>query len=167
MQANLVINVIILMALIGAGLWAIMTRSLIRSAIALALTSSVLTMVMFRFNSWLAAVFELSVCAGLISVVFISTISLTEPLSPQEVLKHMRDRLARFAFLPILILVVGFALSLLKVSYNLPLPPAALEQDARNVLWYGRELDLLGQVIILISGVFGVIILFRQMRRRS
>jgi NADH-quinone oxidoreductase subunit J len=167
MQANLVINVIILMALIGAGLWAIMTRSLIRAAIALALTSSVLTMIMFRFNSWLAAVFELSVCAGLISVVFISTISLTEPLSPQEVLKHMRDRLQRFAFLPILILVVGFGLSLLKVSYTLPLPPAEAVQDARNVLWYGRELDLLGQVIILIAGVFGVIILFREMRRKT
>jgi NADH-quinone oxidoreductase subunit J len=143
-----------------------MTRSLLRSAIGLALTSAVLTLLMFRLDSWLAAVFELSVCSGLISVVFISTISLTEPLTKSEVLKHMKDRLHRFMYLPLLILVVGVGLSLIKVKLNFQLPAAEIETDARKVLWNLRDLDLLGQVAIIMTGIFGVIIFFREMRRR-
>lgn len=143
-----------------------MTRSLIRSAIGLALTSAVLTMLMFSFDSWLAAVFELSVCAGLISVVFISTISLTQPLTKAEVLKHMKDRLERFMYLPFLIIIVGVGLSLLKVNFNFQLPSPEIETDARKVLWSLRELDLLAQVVIIMTGIFGVLILFREMRRK-
>ena len=143
-----------------------MTRSLIRSAIGLAATSAVLTMLMFRFDSWLAAVFELSVCAGLISVVFISTISLTQPLTQKEVLKHMKDRLNRFMYLPLLILIVGVGLSLIKVNVNFQLPSPEIETDVRKVLWNLRDLDLLGQVAIILTGVFGVVVLFREMRRK-
>jgi len=143
-----------------------MTRSLIRSAIGLALTSAVLTMLMFGFNSWLAGVFELSVCAGLISVVFISTISLTQPLTRAEVIKHMKDRLNRFMYLPVLIIIVGVGLSLLKVDLNFQLPTPEIETDARKVLWNLRDLDLLGQLAIIMTGIFGVIILFREMRRK-
>ena len=127
MQTYYTLNLFILVTLVAAGLWTVMTRSLIRSAIGLALTSVVLTLLMFRFDSWLAAVFELSVCAGLISVIFISTISLTEPLTKSEVLQHMRARLARFIYLPLLILVVGVGLSFVKVNLSFQLPPRRLK----------------------------------------
>jgi NADH-quinone oxidoreductase subunit J len=166
MQINHTLNSIILIALVVSGLWTIMTRSLIRSAIGLALTSAVLTMLMFSFDSWLAAVFELSVCAGLISVVFISTISLTQPLTKAEVLRHMKDRLERFMYLPFLIIIVGVGLSLLKVNFDFQLPSPEIETDARKVLWSLRELDLLAQVVIIMAGIFGVLILFREMRRK-
>jgi len=166
MQINHTLNSIILIALVASGLWTIMTRSLIRSAIGLALTSAVLTMLMFSFDSWLAGVFELSVCAGLISVVFISTISLTQPLTKAEVIKHMKDRLERFMYLPFLIIIVGVGLSLLKVNFNFQLPSPEIETDARKVLWNLRELDLLAQVVIIMTGIFGVLILFREMRRK-
>ena len=166
MQINHTLNSIILIALVASGLWTIMTRSLIRSAIGLALTSAVLTMLMFSFDSWLACVFELSVCAGLISVVFISTISLTQPLTKAEVIKHMKDRLERFMYLPFLIIIVGVGLSLLKVNFNFQLPSPEIETDARKVLWNLRELDLLAQVVIIMTGIFGVLILFREMRRK-
>ena len=42
------------------------------------------TLILFLLKSPLAAVFELSVCAGLITVIFISVISLTNPLSQDE-----------------------------------------------------------------------------------
>ncbi len=166
MQIDHSLNSVILVTLVLSGLWTVMTRSLIRSAIGLALTSAVLTMLMFRFDSWLAAVFELSVCAGLISVVFISTISLTEPLTQKEVLKHMKDRLSRFMYLPLLILIVGVGLMLIKMDLNFQLPTPEIETDARKVLWNLRDLDLLGQVAIIMTGVFGVVVLFREMRRK-
>ena len=64
------LNIIILIILVIAALWAAMTRSLLRSAIGLALISLILTIIMFRLHSGLAAVFELSVCAGLIRSFF-------------------------------------------------------------------------------------------------
>ena len=132
----------------------------------LALTSVILTVLMFRLDSPLAAVFELSVCTGLISVLFFSTISLTHSLTREEVLKHMKDRLVRFWYLPVIIIVVGIVLSLSHFKVNLVLPAPETEKDVRLVLWNLRQLDIIGQVIILLTGVFGVVILFKEMRQR-
>jgi len=117
------LNIIILIILVIAALWAAMTRSLLRAAIGLAFMSIVLTVLMFRLNSGLAAVFELSVCAGLIPVLFVSTISLTHPLTKEEVLQHMKDRIRRFWYLPFIIVAVGIALSLIAVKLNINYRP--------------------------------------------
>ncbi len=162
----MLINIIILICLILSGLWTVMTRSLLRAALGLALTSIILTIIMFRLGSPLAAVFELSVCSGLISVLFISTISLTEPMSQQETLKHMRQRLVRFWYLPFVIVAAGIALSFLKMPLDFKLSVTETMQTVRFILWDVRQLDLIGQVIILLSGVFGVVILFREGEKR-
>ena len=44
----------------------------------------------------------------------------------------------------------------------LPLPPGGLETDVRDVLWNVRRLDLVGQILIILAGVFGVVILFKD-----
>lgn len=160
------VNIAILICLILAGLWTVMTRSLLRSALGLALTSIVLTVLMFRLDSPLAAVFELSVCSGLISVLFISTISLTEPMSRQETLKHMKARLARFWYLPLVLIGAGTALSLVKMPLDFTFAARETMHDVRQVLWQVRQLDLVGQIIILLSGVFGVTILFKEGRKK-
>jgi NADH-quinone oxidoreductase subunit J len=159
------INLAILILMVISALWAVMTRSLLRSAIGLALTSVVLTMLMFRLNSALAAVFELSVCAGLIPVLFVSTISLTHPLTHEEVLQHMRDRIRRFWYLPFITVATGIILALVHMRGNLNLSVPKVHLDARQVLWNIRSRDLLGQIIILLAGAFAVIILFRGTRK--
>ena len=159
-------NMVLILVLVLAALWTVMARSLLRSAIGLAFTSAIITFMMFRMDSPIAAVFELSVCTGLISVVFISTISLTQPLARKDIIKHMKDRLARFSFLPILIVAVGIFLSFLKIRFNLVLPPPEVEKDVRIVMWYIRPLEIIGQVIILIAGVFGIVILFREVKKK-
>ncbi|MBU1726627.1 MAG: hypothetical protein KJ880_03250 [Candidatus Omnitrophica bacterium] len=158
--------IISLIAFVLAALWAVMTRSLLRSAIALALTSAMLTIVMFRLRAAMAAAFELSVCAGLISVVFISALSLTHPLTWNEIRQHMKDRLSRFWYLPVIVVVVGFALFFLKVTPEFKLPPAEIEKDVREVLWNLRQLDLIGQVAVLLAGGLGVVILFRDKEKK-
>jgi len=159
------INLVILAVLIAAALWTVLTRSLLRSAIGLALTSVVLAIVMFRLNSPLAAVFELSVCAGLISVLFVSSISLTQPLEQPAKLQHMKDRTGRFWYLPVIMLAVGVMLSFVKIKLTLPVLAPEIEKDVRNVLWNLRQVDLLGQIMILLAGVFGVVMLFRETRK--
>ena len=155
-------DIIILIFMIASALWAVMARSLLRSAIALALTSVLVSVLMFKMNAVLAAVFELSVCAGLISVLFISTISLTQPLTRDEVVKHMKERFKRFRYLPLIIVIVGIVLSLFTVKPKVTLPLPELETNVRRVLWDIRRLDMVGQVIILLAGVFGVVILFKE-----
>jgi len=160
------LNIAIVFFLTMAALWTVMTRSLIRSAIGLALTSAILTIIMFRLHSPLAAVFELSVCSGLISVIFVSTISLTEPLTMKQVIEHMRERLTRFWYLPFIVLAVGTTLSLVNMKIDLKLPAPQIEADVRNYLWNFRQVDILGQVIMLLAGAFGVVILFREARKK-
>jgi len=60
-------------------LWAVMTRLLMRAVIGLAGASVCVSILMFSLGASLAAVFELSVCAGLISVVFVSTVAMPQP----------------------------------------------------------------------------------------
>lgn len=156
-------NLMLLTAMLLAALWAVFTRTLLKSAIALALASVLLTVIMFQLKSPLAAVFELSVCAGLITVVFVSTISLTQPQSDAQVLAHAGQRLRRYWFLPVLLalVVVGLDCAHLPLDFTPPTPEEA-GLDVRNVLWNMRPTDLLGQVIIILAGVFGVVVLFKE-----
>ena len=52
-------------------------RDLLYAAASLAAASVLLSIVLFQFGANIAAAFELSVCAGLITVLFVSTVSLT------------------------------------------------------------------------------------------
>ena len=153
----------ILVVTVLAGLWAVMTRSILRAAIALAAASALVAVLMFKLNSPLAAVFELSVCSGLISVLFISTISLAAPETARQKETHRKARFKRFRFLPVLLVLVIFGLSLAASRFSMRLPEqSAPGKDARLVLWQDRPFDLVGQVIILLAGVFGVVTLFKE-----
>jgi NADH-quinone oxidoreductase subunit J len=159
---TMALDIIVLFALIAAAVWVVMTRSLLRSAIGLALTSVILAVIMFRLSSPLAAVFELSVCAGLISVLFVCTISLTHPLTRKEIMQHMRERLARFRYLPFVLIIIGIALSLVHIKPHIELPAPETLKDVRLILWSLRQIDIMGQIIILLGGVFGVVVLFKE-----
>jgi len=157
-----VLEIIILISLIAFALWTIVTRSLLRSAIGLAAVSAILTIIMFSLSAPYAAVFELSVCAGLISVLFVSTISLTHGQTKKEILDHMRERLKRFWYLPFIILILGVILFYTNLKFNLALPAPEVQTDVRSILWRSRQIELIGQIIILLTGVFGVVVLFKE-----
>lgn len=158
----MIIDLVLLTILLLAAIWTVMTVRLIRSIIGLAITSAVLSIIMYRLNSPLAAVFELSVCSGLISVIFITTVSFTQRVSKERFLVRRRERLLRFLYLPFIIIVVGLLLVRYLKIPQFSLNLAAQTQDVRQVLWNSRHLDLLGQVIILLAGVFGVVIFFKE-----
>ena len=161
-----IIDIILLTAMVVAALWTVMTRSLLKSTIGLAFTSAIITIIMFRLNSPLAAVFELSVCTGLITAVFVSTISLVRPLTHKQIIQLSRDRIKRFWYLPAIIIVVGIALMYLKIPAPLKLSAVPVESDVRNVLWNSRQLDLFGQIVVLLAGVFGIVLLFKETKKK-
>ncbi|MGA2173222.1 MAG: hypothetical protein ABSG82_09495 [Sedimentisphaerales bacterium] len=156
------INIILAVALVIAGVWTVMTARLLRSVIGLALTSMILTIIMFKLNSPLAAVFELSVCAGLISAIFISSIGLTQRLTDEQQAVRKKERLSKFWLLPVIVVLAGVALYQLAIPVEFHLQTAPAENDVRNIIWNLRHLDLLGQIVILLAGAFGVVALFKD-----
>lgn len=155
------IMIVLLITMALAALWSVMTSLFLRATIALALTSVILTVIMFRLGAPLAAVFELSVCAGLISVIFISVISLTQNLPIKEQLVRRQNRIGRFRYLPLILIAAAAGLYFVRVPLNLTLPWPETVKDVRTVMWELRRFDLFGQILILLSGAFGVIILFK------
>ncbi len=155
-------NIILMAAMLLGTLATAMLRQFIKAAIALAFTSVVLCILMFKLAAPWAAVFELSVCAGLITVVFISAVSLVRPATEEERAAHVRFKVRRYFLLPVVLLAVGCGLSYMPVR---PLPLLAtteLVTDMRALLWGPRALDLLGQILVLLAGVWGVVILFKE-----
>ena len=156
-------SILLLALLLAAGLFTVMVSELILSAIGLAVTSAILTLVLFHLGGPLAAVFELSVCAGLITVVFIATISLTARQDCEDSRWDRLKMLKRFIFLPVVLALVGWWLAaahLRPAQVVPPLPGGA--EDVRQVLWSARRLDLFGQILIILAGVFGVAVLFKR-----
>jgi len=161
------LNLMLLIAMLTAALWTVMGRSLLKAAIGLAITSAVITILMFRLDSPLAAVFELSVCTGLITVIFVSTISLTKPMTHKEIIEFSKDRMKRFRYLPIVVALAGAGLVLIKAKNDLMPTRSAWElfKDVKSVLWNFRQLDMFGQIIVLIIGALAVSILFEERKR--
>jgi NADH-quinone oxidoreductase subunit J len=156
------INLILLSCVLLVAIWTVMTVRLIRSIAGLALVSAMLSVIMYRLNSPLAAVFELSVCSGLITVIFITTVSFTRRISKEKLPIRRKEILKRFLYLPFIIVIAGVLLVRYFKVPQFDLPVSVAESDVRVVLWNLRHLDLLGQVIILLAGVFGVVVLFKE-----
>jgi NADH:ubiquinone oxidoreductase subunit 6 (subunit J) len=68
----------ILTAVLGSAIAAVLLENLLHAAIALGVGSALLAMVFFLLDAPYAGSFELSVGAGLISVLFVIAITLTE-----------------------------------------------------------------------------------------
>ncbi|MBF0544685.1 MAG: NADH-quinone oxidoreductase subunit J [Candidatus Riflebacteria bacterium] len=158
----MIIHITLLLLMFLSSLWTVLAKRLIESAIGLGLTSVILTTIMFQLDTQLAGVFELIVCSGLISVVFVTTIGLTNPVTYEESIKRGLDRFKRFVWLPIVLLLVEVFLFSFKIPFDFPIAQPDRETNVKNLLWNVRHLDLFGQLILLFIGVFGVISLFKE-----
>ncbi len=158
-----------MLLMLGCGVAAAMLRSMIKSAISLALVSAALALFMFVVGATWAAVFELSVCSGLVTVIFISAVSLTSPnrKSPTQVALHH----SRFAMLPLILILTGviFIAAVLLGGFDVT-STADITQTSlpfREVFWNQRQGDILGQIIVLLTGAFAVVILFKEGGRKA
>ena len=164
---NLTLMIILLELLVLSAIFTVMIRNLLKAAIALALTSALLTVIMFLLGAWMAAVFELSVCAGLITVVFISAISLTKPKTLEESREMQKKRMKRFIYLPFILIAV---FAFLYISWKngfihftwTPANPGQQQPTIGDAIWKWRQIDIVGQIIVILSGVFGVVVLFKE-----
>jgi NADH-quinone oxidoreductase subunit J len=137
-----------------AAVMAVMHKKMLSSAIMLAVMSIGVSLLLFNFNAPWAGVFELSVCAGLITVLFISAVSLLK--KEDELLK---ENYAKFIILPF----ISIALFILGTIYFMPYFEYINGYTKTNVsenlslgeiIWKNRGFDLFGQITILATAVF-------------
>lgn len=161
MQQGIILFCLILIC--GTALACAMFRSMLKSAISLAAISALLAVIFFCFNCTWAAIFELSVCAGLVTVVFVSAISLTTPnrRDPDKAAEHSK----RFSALPFILIFSGMAAIAIMLITGFTITPAesiVAGQSFKDILWNTRQADILGQIIIILAGAFAVVILFKE-----
>ena len=154
-----ILNLIVLIAMTGLACVTVFLRDLVRAALSLAFMSALLAVLLYRLNSPYAAVFELSVVAGLITVLFVSVIALTKE---DDEVREARWPLYIF---PLVLVVFGLidvaVMRILFASYQ-PAGSAAVGASFGATLWGMRSLDMLGQVAVIFGGVFGVLALLRE-----
>jgi NADH:ubiquinone oxidoreductase subunit 6 (subunit J) len=162
---DLAVITLMLLGLVVSSAICIFLRNLIKAAIAMAASSAILSVIMFLLHAPLAGAIELSVCAGLIPVIFISTISMTRIRSKEEIEEEQKARRKRFIFLPVLLVVI-FAATLFVlwplIDSSIPLVAASSGEKVQDIFWDKRKVDLLGQITIILAGVFGVIVFFKE-----
>ena len=71
------VSIILVVVAIVCAIVTVRFKEILFSAISLAVLSVIIAIMFFKLNSPYAGVFELSVCAGLITALFVSVISLT------------------------------------------------------------------------------------------
>ncbi len=162
------VDLILTISLVIAALWSIISSDILKGAIALAITSIIIALIMFSFDAPIAGVFELSVCAGLITVVFISAISLTRPLNESGIVERRKYHLKRYWPLPVLAVIVGVTIAHIVSSDPQTFVSnitsfADYDGSFRNTFWNERSLDIFGQIIVIMTGIFGVVVLFKRL----
>jgi NADH:ubiquinone oxidoreductase subunit 6 (subunit J) len=140
--------------LVGAAIFSaiqsLRADSLLRSAIWLAGVSVLLSIVIYLLGAHQVAVIELSVGAGLVTVLFVFAISVAgdEGIGERSLVPK-----------PLAWGLVIFS-GLLLIYYVLPINisvPSASETSLTAVFWEDRSLDLLIQVVLIYSGVLGLV----------
>ncbi len=154
------LHLVLLGLMVAFFIVAVVLRDLLKAAIALALGSAVLAIILYQLRAPYAGVFELSIGAGLIVVLFISAISLTQREKPEEEEKKKSVLL----IIPLLLLI-GVALSSIVVAlfiFRTGIAPALGENGFSQTLWKVRWLDIVGQLGIILAGVLAISALFRM-----
>ena len=162
MGFDFIVLIILIILLLAAALATVLLRDLLASAILLALTSTVVALILFVLGMRLAAVMELAVCAGLVTAVFASAISLLKPERADRKNRAAENRawILRHLPLPVILLVLGALVLIFVPQIGIDLiGETSTDPTVQMVLWDARLMDILGLVLLILAGVLGVAVL--------
>jgi NADH:ubiquinone oxidoreductase subunit 6 (subunit J) len=152
-------DLLIVAAMLGCAFQAVRGTRLLVSALWLAGASALTAALMFRLGAPEVGVIELSVGAGLVTVLFVFAINIAGEEPPVALRSLVPGPLAVVATLCAVGLGAAMALPTLRTEST------TLQPDRfAKVLWESRGLDVLLQVVLIIGGVLAVIGLLTQGR---
>lgn len=144
--------VLIAVGILACAILAISAKRLLISAIWLAITSALVALMLFLLGAPQIAVIELSVGAGLVTVLFVFAIN----IAGEEVI-GLRSALPLPLVWASIVLAAGLIIFFIVRSLGIVQFPDATGGVAASVLWQERYLDFLLQVVLILAGVLGVI----------
>jgi uncharacterized MnhB-related membrane protein len=147
----LVVYWILIIALFICAFQAINAKRLIVSALWLAGTSALVALIMYQMGAIQLAVIELSVGAGLVTVLFVFAINITgdQALSAQSIV----PRPIAWGIVLLSVFLLGW-LTLPSLPVDIPgFQPIPLA----TLLWQNRALDALLQIVLIFTGILGVL----------
>lgn len=144
--------VLIAVGILVCAILAISSKRLLISAIWLALTSALVALMIFMLGAPQVAVIELSVGAGLVTVLFVFAIN----IAGEEVVS-VKSILPKPLVWASIILAAALAVYLIVRATGIVQFAAEADPAAASILWKDRYLDILLQVVLIFSGVLGVI----------
>ncbi len=144
-------DILILAGLLLCSVQAVRVKYLLSSAIWLAGASAATAILLYRLGAHEIAVIELSVGAGLVTVLFVFAIS----IAGEEALPDLVS-IPRWLSILVIITAMGLFAWMSLPAFNIT-PPGAKELGLTSILWQNRGLDVLLQIVFVFSGVLGVI----------
>lgn len=162
------INALLVAAMLLCAVQAMRARRLLHSAIWLAGVSALLAVFFYQLDAHLVAVIELSVGAGLVTVLFAFAIGIAgdESINLRPVIPRL---LIGGLVIAVIALIAWLAVPFVRETL---LPPAeqAIAAEAAQaagapvseaavevVIWEQRQLDVLVQIVLIFSGVLGLL----------
>jgi len=145
------VYVLVAAGILVCAILAIGSKRLLVSAIWLAATSALTALMFYLLGAAQVAVIELSVGAGLVTVLFVFAINISGE-EAMDLKPVMPKPLAWGAIL----IAVGLTIYLVIQSGGLALTLKA-SADAPAILWTDRYLDILLQIALVFCGVLGVL----------
>jgi uncharacterized MnhB-related membrane protein len=151
MEDAMIVQVLVVAGLLACAMQAVRAKRLLISALWLAGTSALVALEMYLLGAPEVAVIELSVGAGLVTVLFVFAINIAgeEVIPALPVIPKALARLLVFAAVALLAWmnrgVIGLQMDVADPMYF------------KVVLWENRLLDVLLQMVLIFAGVLGVL----------
>jgi uncharacterized MnhB-related membrane protein len=144
-------HVLIVVGMVGCAIQAIRVNRLLISALWLAGCSALVALLLYMIGAPEIAVIELSVGAGLVTVLFVFAINIAgeDPAAVRSII----PRPLAWGLVAAAVLLLGW----LTLPGFLADPGGAAQPGFSAVLWRDRSLDLMLQIVLIFAGVLGVI----------
>jgi NADH:ubiquinone oxidoreductase subunit 6 (subunit J) len=153
----LILFIVLTLAMLACALMAFRAKQLIVAALWLAGCSAILSILMYLLGAFAVAVIELSVGAGLVTVLFVFAISIAGDETAEA--KSIIPRWLAVTVSLVAIVLLAF----MTISSLVSLPAAAAaEPSFSEVLWQQRGLDMLVQSGLLFAAVVGLLALLSE-----
>jgi uncharacterized MnhB-related membrane protein len=144
-------HVIIAVGILACAIMSIRVQRLLVSALWLAGTSALVAILIYLLGAPEIAVIELSVGAGLVTVLFVFAINIAG--EENHLVQAMIPKPLAYGAVVLAIIIAAW-LSLPTLSVNLPASPML---NLAVSLWGDRQVDTILQVVLIFAGVLGVL----------